>query len=510
MELHLLPILLTLLELFDIIPSEYMQCQEIPRSRRGSEVSAWGIYGEKLKSLKGRKKGKMKREGMILWALFSTLCLLTLSPTTSFSQDKSSILFNWKDWGKCSEQERDSLQSRWTDEKIQKVVRALKTGTQLPDYVTKIGGRNSSAGYDLRGIRLTDQDLDSVVLRHAFLDGAIFTNSHLILAVFDSTSLDYAILRGTNLQGADLQNANLDGAFLGYANLKGAHLERANFQEANLWYANLQGANLQETDLQGAKLWHANLQGAILRHTFLKEADLFTVRFDTTDLWLTKLGEAQNIRDIVWGDSLHDRYLIYGEILGETQTNASDREVTFRHAEDTYRDLKSLYKNEGMGKVANKFNFRENEVETKRYHRYHYMWILRYFFLNLTYGYGSKPFRLFWCSLFIIVVFALLFIFQTLIPKSGLYLAQGSGETYKKLNWTQRKGWMFLDCLFYSALALCTFGYGAFQLRKWMEYLKLKPLELTPIRWTRFLVFIEAGLGIYLFALLTIVLFGRG
>ncbi len=447
----------------------------------------------------------MKKDSTILWSLFSTLCLITLSQTTSFSQDKSSILFNWKDWGKCSEQERDSLRSRWTDEKIPKVVSALKTGTQLPDYVTKISVRNCSAGYDLRGIQLIDKNLDSVVLSHAYLDGANLTISHLILAVFDSSSLNYAILQGANLQGADLQNANL----------KLAHLEKANLQGAYLWYANLQGANLQETILQGAKLWHANLQGAILRHTNLKEADLFTVRFDTTDLWLTNLGEAQNIRDIVWGDSHHDRYLIYGEIIGDTVTNVSHREEAFRHAENSYRDLKSLYKKEGMEEVANEFNFRENEVKTKRFTWYHSPpnnRILRYFFLNLTYGYGSKPFRLFWYSLVIVVVFALIFLFQTLLPncKSGIQLIQGEDGEKRMVDLKWRKGFLLWDCIYFSALSFCTFGYGALQPRQWLQFFRLEPLEFKPIRYARVLVGFEAGLGIYLFALLVIVLFGRG
>jgi hypothetical protein len=414
----------------------------------------------------------MIKEGIILKSLLSTLCFLIFSQSYTFSQDKSSILFNWKDWGKCSEQERDSLRSRWTDEKILKVVSALKTGTNLPDFVNKISDRISSQGYDLRGIRL----------------------------------------EGANLQSANLQGANLEGAYLGYTNLEGANLSDANLQEDTLWYTNLRGAFLQTTKMQGAKLYHANLQRAYLFDTKLQGASLFEARFDTTDIWLTSLNEAQHIRDIVWGDSLHNRYLIYGEMKGDSEPIAKEREKAYRRAENTYRDLKSLYKKEGMGKVANEFNFRENEVETKRYHRYHYMWILRYFFLNLTYGYGSKPFRLFWYSLFIIVVFALIFLFQALIPnfKSGLYLAQRSGDTDKKLNWTKRKGWMFLDCLYFSALALCTFGYGALQLRKLIEYLKLKPLKITPNRWARLLVFLEAGLGIYLFALLAIVLFGRG
>lgn len=423
----------------------------------------------------------MKKDGMILWSLFITLCLITLSQTPSFSQDESSILFNWKDWVKCSEQERDSLRSRWTDEKIKIVVSALKTRIQLPNFVNNISSSNSSAGYDLRGIQLVGQNLDSVVLIYAYLDGANLINSRFIDAVFDSTSLEEA------------------------------HLERANLQGATLWYANLQGANLERTSLRGAKLWHSNLQGAILRHTNLKEADLFEARFDTTDLWLTSLGEAQNIRDIVWGDSLHNRYFIYGEMKGDSEHIAKEREKTFRRAENTYRDLKVIYRKEGMDDIANEFHFRENEVHNKRI-----QWVprfLRIILLKWTYGYGSKPIWLLRDSLYVVCGFMVFFILLTLNPKClyrifRIYRVQGNIKVI--LAWRKRKLWLLWDCFILSLLCLSTFGYGALQLKHLWEFFHLEPIEYKPIRLARILVGIEAGLGILLFAFLVKWLFGRG
>lgn len=460
----------------------------------------------------------MNKEGVILRPLLSALFFITLSQSNTFSQDKSSILFNWKDWGTYSEHEKDSLRSRWTDEKIQKVVCALKTGTQLPDFISKIGSRNSTPGYDLRGIQLKDQHLDSVVLSHAYLDGAILINSHLILAVFDSASLEYVNLQGAHLemahlQGANLQNANLEGAYLGYANLQGDSLSNANLQGANLYSTNLQGAYLHTTNLQGAGLWHANLQRAGLLGTILKETSLFQARFDTTNIWQTNLAEARNIRDIVWGDSLQNRYLIFVEIIGDTITNAKDREIAFKYAKTTYRDLKAIYKKEGMEEVANGFHFRENEVQTKL--SPWFICVLRIVFLKWTYGYGSRPTQLFGYAICVILGFAVAFLVLTSILKwkSGLYLGKvedNIDNLDKKRIWTQRKGWVLLDCLYFSTLALCTFGYGALQLKELIKLFKLKPLELIAVRWARVLVALEAALGIWLFALLAIVLFGRG
>ena len=165
-----------------------------------------------------------------------------------------------------------------------------------------------------------------------------------------------------------------------------------------------------------------------------------------------------------------------------------------------------------MDEVASEFNFRENEVKTMRYPPYHLMRLFRYFFLNLTYGYGSKPTRLFWWSLFVVGAFALTFFVQSRIRhcKSGIRLVKKENEKERLIDLKWRKGLLILDCIFFSVLSFCTFGYGALQPRQWLQLFRLEPLEFRPIRWARLLVGLEALFGIWVFALLVTVLFGRG
>jgi len=74
------------------------------------------------------------------------------------------------------------------------------------------------------------------------------------------------------------------------------------------------------------------------------------------------------------------------------------------------------------------------------------------------------------------------------------------------LSW--QKGFLIINCLYFSLLSLATFGYGAFKPRQWLEFFRLEQVDYIPIGWARILVGIEAAMGIYLFALLTTVLFG--
>jgi hypothetical protein len=129
----------------------------------------------------------------------------------------------------------------------------------------------------------------------------------------------------------------------------------------------------------------------------------------------------------------------------------------------------------------------------------------------LTYGYGSRPIWLLRDSGIIIIVFFLIFAFLT-IPrrtKSGIYLIQPGRHGEKEKLLTFQEGRLFLDCLYFSLLSFVTFGYGALQPKQWLQFFRLQPLEFKPVRWARIFVGIEAALGIWIFALLVTVLFGR-
>ena len=69
----------------------------------------------------------------------------------------------------------------------------------------------------------------------------------------------------TRLRGKEsVRGADLRGLWLCYWNLSGTDLRRVNFHSANLSHADLSGADLREADFRHARLVSAKLRGAIV------------------------------------------------------------------------------------------------------------------------------------------------------------------------------------------------------------------------------------------------------
>jgi len=112
--------------------------------------------------------------------------------------------------------------------------------------------------------RMSEANLNNVILDDAFLCEAFLEGADLTKARLIRTNLS-----GANLKGANLEGANLTGAILGarpelrltdgYTTCKvgmnggipGANLTGANLKDANLTGANLKGANLSAANLEG-------------------------------------------------------------------------------------------------------------------------------------------------------------------------------------------------------------------------------------------------------------------
>ena len=108
---------------------------------------------------------------------------------------------------------------------------------------------------DLRGARLSGENLRGVDLSHALVNGAL---------------LDAADLRDARLGGVPMQQANLKGA-----KLEEAVLDEAQLQEADLRDASLRGASLQGTVLTGVRLnGETNFRGAHLERADLRSVAL--------------------------------------------------------------------------------------------------------------------------------------------------------------------------------------------------------------------------------------------
>ncbi|MCP4582741.1 MAG: hypothetical protein GY839_14115 [candidate division Zixibacteria bacterium] len=454
----------------------------------------------------------------------------------------------YKDWTAYTDQERDSLRNRWTEDKVTQVVSAIRNNLPMPGFVNRLEltkaelerkERLKEFGYDteeeydylhydLRGIQLVEQDIKSAKLPYVHLEGAHIVLSNLQEVNLDESFLQYVVIDSCNLTGASLTRANLNHATMDSIVLTYASLDNVDMRDAFLIYSNLQGANFSEADLEnsslhkcdlrGAILYGANLRNAALTSVDLKNAslvsailqstDLEEARLDSTFLLNVNLGVAKNIRYVTWVDTLEKRFVIGEELFLETPED-------FRNAEITYLDLKTLYDRELMPGIAREFHYRENEVETKRLLADNpLLGFLRLLFLKWPFGYGSKADRLLPYSVAVVFIFALFYAIQTILAKSfrwsssGLTATQYGGVIREELlPWNHGK--LLLDCLYFSILSFATFGYGAVKPRQWLELFRFEHVEFRPVRWSRVFVGIEAAIGIYIFALLVVELFGK-
>ena len=252
---------------------------------------------------------------------------------------------------------------------------------------------------------------------------------------FKNLDLIEADLQGANLVDADLQGANLEGA-----NLQGANLEGANLQGAILVDADLQGAILEYADLQGADLYVANFQGA----------DLYVAKFGDSNLWEAELDEIV-INEIHWG---------------------------FEQASQIYRNLKNYFRNEGIYERSGHYYYREKVVEKKIYRQENKRKYLGSLLLDLLCGYGEKPGRIIFSSLFWIFFNSIMYFILGIergVVEIGLSLQAGVSENAMN----------FLNCLYFSFVTFTTLGYG----------------DLHPVGITKTFATIEAFTGAFMLAL---------
>ncbi len=443
------------------------------------------------------------RSAKVLLKIF----LFTIILSINYVYGTNTIEF--KDWIEYSDEEKDSLRTRWTKENVHLLLKVLKKDRAIRGYFFEIPSESDSMilkGYDMRLAPLSGNNLSGIDLVSSCLQAASL-GSNFKQGKGRSLIITNTILKNTNFQNCSLQWANFAEAILKGAVFIDSDLRNASFLWADLRLADFTNAKMEEaylgnSDLEKARLWRANLKKSFLVKTNLKDTDLLHAIFDSTYLWGSNLHEAKNIRYIRWGDKLSSRYVI-GEEVDADSTKANDDYIK---AEITYRDLKYFYQEVRMPEIAAEFNYRENEIRTKG--SSWYIAGLRKVFLKWTYGYGSKPFWLIPYSIFIIILFSLPFLILTLYKnsKSGIILKREESNNKAEIPGFG-KGKLILHCLYFSLLSFVTFGYGSFRPHQWMQFFLLEPVEYEPIRWARILVGFEALLGVWILALLVIVAF---
>ena len=479
---------------------------------------------------------------------FSLLYILPYNTSAEEQAEHEETFIPYRNWNDYSEEEIQKLADRWPPDKVKKILEALQNSKSLDGLVNKIKTQYEFESYDLRSIRFPDgTNLDSVNVPGANFQGARLSGANFTNATLEQANFEEAFLAGANFTNANLHSVNLQHSYLWVTNFKEAFLRGTNFEEADLGRA----------DFQGSDLVGANFAKSKLNETNLKDADLFDAYFELTYLWRTNLGEAKNIRYILWGEKYetNDELISYlkekfpeqiqeldtlkketknNPLIGQRQfigylklvlgvrlayvipsipsdpnnNRIDEKEVILNenkqsilnlasviptneryiigeeknwdleNAEITYRDLNSFYKEEKMDHIANEFHYRANVVKTKI--SSFPIKIFRTVFLDWTYGYGSRPLRLFLFMPAIILLFAIIYLFQTILPgESSLYENNGA-NTNQAIILPGNELKTFFNCLYFSSLSFSTFGYGALQPYSWVKYFRFKPVEIKP------------------------------
>jgi len=239
-------------------------------------------------------------------------------------------------------------------------------------------------------------------------------------------------LTGLDLSGSDLTRAELANNTLFDVNLSSADLVGADLSGSDLTGADLSGADLTKANLKSARLWHADLRGAKLAEADLSDADLWQAKLHGASLWRTDISKAKSLTKNSFKCS-EGRFLQAYSVC----------EDGYAAAEETYRNLKRYFIQEGRYNDASWASFKEKSMEKMRLRRQRDISFIPVSIMGLLCGYGEKPQRIIFSSFFIMFFYAFLY-----------YLLKSA--TAQAGNLTLNFG----DHLYYSVVTFTTLGYG--------------------------------------------------
>jgi uncharacterized protein YjbI with pentapeptide repeats len=300
-----------------------------------------------------------------------------------------------------------------------------------------------------KGVDLSGQDLSMIDLSCAEIEKKLrihHFNQSKELPVWASRfaqgrSMLGLNLRGANLSGANLRLANLTGVDFTRANLRGASLHDACLQYANLYHADLEGAILRRADLRFARAGGANLRGTSLYRVQMEDTTLHYANLEDANLVMAKLEGAQMTRSSLGEHLLIEDPRRFAEAVkreglwrnpGEWELYMPRR---LEYLKDIYIALKSSFSQHGQYSDASWAYYQEQkinrilhtpgkaqlpsgaEVPVARRHDFKwwqfqvsnfFLW-LGYWCMEVSCGYGEKPWRSAGLAIAVILLFPLFY-----------------------------------------------------------------------------------------------------
>ncbi|WP_455448852.1 pentapeptide repeat-containing protein [Natrinema thermotolerans] len=399
---------------------------------------------------------------------------------------------------KTTQKPVDVLARKW-DDAPSRIDGIYLKGTQLSDRLD-FGGRT------LFNANFVNSDLTNANFQDAQLDLADFTEANLRSAKFNSenTNLTGACFEqadciDTRFQHAILHNANFNASNMSSAKLQHADAADAVFIKSELHDAKMICANLRSAELDEAELSQADCGNAILESASLVDADIRGTSLVDADLFDTDLRDAEadhqtnfgtqicrefiedrnsewNVIKCVTGysdDICSDRGPVsdteyensYHSMKEEYMSNikrrhrifaafsrlvtrrpfspSNDRDLeNLENAEEIYRNIKQLFRENPVPEKRRQFNIREKEISRKiAYSRGEHTWF-RWAALRWTMKYGESTKQVLLASLGVILMGAVIY------PIWGIQ--QSSGELIRyRLSGNFSIGYI-LEFLFYS------------------------------------------------------------
>jgi len=240
-------------------------------------------------------------------------------------------------------------------------------------------------------------------------------------------------LEKANFGKADLSQSDLSGSHLFNANFDGADLIGADLSACDLAHCDLRGADLTKARLENTRLWNADMRGANLTECNLSGSDLWNAKLSNVKLWRSDLTRVKSLTR-----SSFSHHKKFSGKAGINQPGGVS-------AEESYRDLKRHFLENGMYNDASWASFMEKTIERsilKKRRDLHYFPSL---VMGLLCGYGEKPFRIVLSAFATIVLFAFAYAFLGAIEPSA-------AQNTHPLRWP--------DYIYYSTITFTTVGYG--------------------------------------------------
>jgi hypothetical protein len=276
------------------------------------------------------------------------------------------------------------------------------------------------SGLDLRGARLSGQDLSGLPLTR-LCTGVTREESY-------KATRQQREAAAVHLEGATLTSTHLEGANLRDAHLEGAYLRDAHLEGSALVHAHLEGATLQHVHLEGCRVPNSlTTWPRVKKNSYLlPPADLHLAFFDTgTSLSAAIVGDREfggiRVADVHWNNvnlartpSWRDVSTLADELVARYPLTSSGapkdpnrRFDEYQTAVRSYRQLALALRSQGVNEDSDRFAYRAQMLQRQVLIRdRHYGRAFGSWLLDLISGYGYKPMRSVITYLVVILSFA--------------------------------------------------------------------------------------------------------